>query len=363
MSHLKEKEKKIIALTWWWTWGHIFPLLSTYNYFRDKDEKEEDLYDFEFLWVWEEDSLEEEIATKNKIFFVDIPAWKIRRYFDLRNFYEPLKNLTGIVFWIYYIIKYKIDIVFSKWWYVALPLCIAAFIMRKKIYIHESDTVSWVANKIIWLIANKVFYTFPNNKILENPNKHVLTWQILNPELLDYIENLEIEQNEKLSIIVIAWSQWSTKIFDALIKILPDFPDIDFQVILWEKNMHFRNEFKKFQNVMAHDFVTQKRLWKILKQVDIAITRWWATTLWELNLFWIHSIIVPLSSSAWDHQNKNALFFNEKFSYDIVNERKDFEINLYRNIKKYKNYRKTALNLKWFFHPLQIIEEEINNNI
>ena len=218
MSHLKEKEKKVIALTWWWTWGHIFPLLSTYNYFRDKDEKEEDLYDFEFLWVWVEDSLEEEIAIKNKINFLDIPAWKIRRYFDLRNFYEPLKNLTWIVFWIYYIIKYKIDIVFSKWWYVALPLCIAAFIMRKKIYIHESDTVSWVANKIIGLIANKVFYTFPNGTISEKPNKHILTWQILNPELLDYIENLEIEQNERLSIIVIAWSQWSTKIFEALIK-------------------------------------------------------------------------------------------------------------------------------------------------
>lgn len=363
MSHLKEKEKKVIALTWWWTWGHIFPLLSTYNYFRDKDEKEEDLYDFEFLWVWEEESLEEEIAIKNKIKFLDIPAWKIRRYFDIRNFYEPLKNLTWIAFWIYYISKYKIDIVFSKWWYVALPLCIAAFIMRKNIYIHESDTVSWVANKIIWKIANKVFYTFPNEKIIENPSKHVLTWQILNPELLDYIEDLEIEQNEKLSIIVIAWSQWSTKIFEALLKILPDFPDIDFQVILWEKNMHFREKFKKFPNIMAHDFVTQKRLWKIFKQVDISITRWGATTLWELNLFWIHSIIVPLSSSAWNHQNKNALFFNKNFSYDIVNEENEFEINLYRTIKKYKNFRKTALNLRWFFNPLQIIEEELNNNI
>jgi UDP-N-acetylglucosamine:LPS N-acetylglucosamine transferase len=45
---------------------------------------------------------------------LDIPAGKIRRYFDLRNIYEPFKNLTGIFFGIYYIIKYKIDIIFSK---------------------------------------------------------------------------------------------------------------------------------------------------------------------------------------------------------------------------------------------------------
>jgi len=155
MTHLRKKEKKVIALTGWSTWWHIFPLLSVFNYL-----KEEKKYDF--FWVWELDSLEEETARKNKIPFIDIPAWKIRRYYDVRNFYEPLKNLSWIAFGIYYILKNKIDIIFSKWWYVALPLCIAAFILRKKIYIHESDTVSWIANKLIWKIATKVFYTFPN---------------------------------------------------------------------------------------------------------------------------------------------------------------------------------------------------------
>ena len=95
-----------------------------------------------------------------------MPAWKLRRYFDLRNFYEPLKNLSWIVFWMYYIKKYHIDIVFSKWWYVAVPLCIAAFFLKKEIYIHESDTVSGIANKFIWLLATKVFYTFPHHKAL-----------------------------------------------------------------------------------------------------------------------------------------------------------------------------------------------------
>jgi len=37
--------------------------------------------------------------------------------------------------------------------------------------------------------------------------------------------------------------------------------------------MHFREDFKKIPGIMVHDFITQKRLGKILKQVDIAITR------------------------------------------------------------------------------------------
>jgi hypothetical protein len=37
--------------------------------------------------------------------------------------------------------------------------------------------------------------------------------------------------------------------------------------------MHFREDFKKFPNVLAHDFLTQRRLGTILKKTDIAITR------------------------------------------------------------------------------------------
>lgn len=350
MTHLKEKIKTTMALTWGWTWWHVFPLVSLYNYLKEEN-------DYNFIWVWEEWWLEDEIARTHKIKFLDIPAWKIRRYFDFKNFYEPLKNLTWIFFWLYYIFKYKIDIVFSKWWYVALPLCIAAFIFRKKIYIHESDSTSGIANKIIWLVANKVFYTFPNEKI--DNKKYFLSKQILNPELIEKIDNLSIWININLSVLVIAWSQWSTKIFETLLKLLPNLWDIDFQIVLWEKNMHFREDFKQYDNVLVHDFLTQKRLGSIMKKVDIAITRWWSTTLWELNMFGIHSIIIPLPWSAWDHQNKNASFFKENYWSDVLDENNNLEVELFKKLQKYKWLRKSWLNLEWFFKALQVIEREI----
>lgn len=357
MNAIDVKKRKTIALTWWSTWWHIFPLLSIYNYLKEEN-------NFDYLWVWEENSLEEEIALENNIDFLDIPAWKIRRYFDLKNFYEPLKNITWIFFWIYYILTNKIDIVFSKWGYVALPLCIAAFILRKDIYIHESDTVSGISNKIISKIATKIFYTFPNEETNNPENtKCLLSWQILNPELLDDITSLEINENNKLSVVVLWGSQWSTKIFNWLIKILPDFNDVDFQVILWEKNTHFKPKFKEFPNVKTYDFLSQKALWKVLKDADLAITRWWATSLWELYAFWVKSIIVPLTNSAWDHQKNNSIYFNQAFWSQVVDENHEFEISLYRKIKKNKTYRKKELNLQWFFKPLQTIEKQINETV
>ncbi len=344
------KKRKIIALTWWWTWGHVFPLLSLYNYLKEKNK-------YNFMWFGEEDSLEEEISRRNSVPFYHIPSWKIRRYFDYRNIYEPLKNLTGIIYWIYYIFKYKIDIVFSKWGYVSLPLCIAAKILRKKIYIHESDIKIWISNKIIWLVADKIFYTFPNKKI--DNKKHFISGQILNPELIDYLTTLNVVENKELTVMVSCWSQWSRKIFKNLLKILPSLEDIKFHIILWDKNMNFRKKFKKFPNTIVHDFITQKRLWKILKDIDIAISRWWATTLWELYYFWIHTLIIPLKNSAWNHQQKNAEFFKENFWSDILDENNELDLKILKKLKKYKKFRKWWLNLEWFFDWLKKVKKEL----
>jgi UDP-N-acetylglucosamine--N-acetylmuramyl-(pentapeptide) pyrophosphoryl-undecaprenol N-acetylglucosamine transferase len=180
----------------------------------------------------------------------------------------------------------------------------------------------------------------------------------LNPELLDWLTNLNVEENEKLSVLIIWGSQGSTTIFNEMLKIVPKFEDIDFQIILWDKNLHFKEEFKKFPNIVIHDFVTQKKLWRMLKETDIAITRGGATTLTELTLFWVHSIIIPLKWSAGNHQELNALYFNENFWSDIIHE-EEIETELQKKLRTYKNTRKSWLNLEWFFNPLKTIEKEI----
>jgi hypothetical protein len=39
-----------------------------------------------------------------------------------------------------YLLRFRIDVVFCKGGYVALPVVVAAWILRKKILVHESDT-------------------------------------------------------------------------------------------------------------------------------------------------------------------------------------------------------------------------------
>ncbi len=343
--------KKTIALTGGSTGWHVFPLVSLYNHLSDSNK-------YKFLWFWEEGSLEEKTAKELNIEFYCISAWKLRRYFDFRNFYEPLKNLTWIIQALFYIKRYKIDIVFSKWWYVSLPISIWAKLMRKKLLIHESDSVSGISNSIVSKIADKVFYSFDNKNI--DGSKHILSWQILNPDLLDSIDSLDLEENQKQKVLFIWWSQWSKNILEGLLKIIPRLDFLDFEIILWSKNSHLKQEFSNFENVKTYEFLHPRELWLILKLADIVITRA-GSSLWEQNIFGLHSIIIPLKNSAWNHQRENAKYFKDNFWSDIIRDDENLHIKLEKKLIDYKDLRKIWLNLEKFYEPLNIIENEIKD--
>ena len=339
--------KKII-FTGWGTWGHTTPLVSLHNYLSENGE-------YNYMWLWERNSLEEEVAKTYNIEFHDISAGKIRRYFDIRNFYEPLKNLTGLFESLYHILKHKWDIVFSKWGFVSVPACIAAFILRKKIYIHESDSVMGLANKITSKLATKVFYSFPTEK----SGKHIHSGPIMNPEMLDSIQSVSKEENEKCNVLVIAGSQGSQRIFENLLKILPDCRDIEFHVILGtNEDMELKAALSNFGNVKTYGFIPQTQLAKLYITCDIAITRG-SSTLWELYYFGIHSIIIPLKATGGNHQYHNWVYFNENFGSDLLDEDDNLHLEMFRKLQTYKNLRKTGLNMEWYLDGLKCISDEI----
>lgn len=339
---------KTIALTWGWTGWHIYPLLSIYNYINDEE--------IAMVWVGWKKSLEEKIAKENEITFLPIKSGKLRRYFDLKNFYEPFLNIVWFFQGIFYIFHYNIDVVFSKWGFVSIPLCLAAKLMWKEIYIHESDTVSGLSNKIVWKLATKIFYSFNNDNI--DGKKHILTGQIVNPKMFSpYKEIKEINENWNTEVLVIAWSQGSTIIFENLIKIIQDLPEMNFKIVLGTQNTHFKEKFEKFTNVKTFDYTTQEELSLLYKRADIAVTRGWATSLWELYFFWVHSIIVPLSTSAWNHQFHNAEYFKKEVWSDVLDENKNLHLELFRKLNKYKTLKKKGLNLWWYNYANETIKK------
>ena len=140
-----------IIFAWGWTWWHIFPSLAIAKFLG-----------WEKLFLISKNNLDEEILKKTNFKYKKIFSWKFRRYFDFFAILENFFDVFKFIFWFFQslkiILQFKPDVIFCKWWFVSLPVAFAWKILGKKIILHESDSVMWIANKIISKFANKIFF-------------------------------------------------------------------------------------------------------------------------------------------------------------------------------------------------------------
>lgn len=349
-------QKHRIAMAGWGTWGHVFPIKSLLDYLDQKpnfSKKIEELY-----WFGSKDSLEETVFKRlsqdrngPKFSFVPILSGKFRRETYLKSNLKNIRDLflfvAGIFQSLRYLSKYKIDTIFCKGWYVALPLVVAGRILRKNIVVHESDTHSWLVNKIASKMASKVFTWFDNVLKHSETIGQILSDDIIYdgdivsiPNLKDVFEQYD---NEKTWVLVVGWSQWSQRLYQSLIRAIQTDKtlqtDFVFFVVLWLLNKDLANDFVDIDNVKAFDFVSQKEMWALCAHCDLALTRAGTTSLAEQKLYDMKLLMVPI---GWTHdQYQNAQRYVDHYDDVLVDQRhEDFLNKLVVELKKYKHTKK-----------------------
>lgn len=318
-----------IIFAWGWTWWHIFPSLAIANNLK-----------WEKLFLISKNNLDEEILKKTDFNYKKISSWKLRRYFSLENFTDVFK----FIFWFFESLKiisqFKPDLIFCKWGFVSLPVALAWKILGKKIVLHESDSVMWIANKIISKFAIKIFYW---EKIWNPIN---FSWKIFSDEEKKFFKK---EKNipEDKKILFISWgSQGAVEINYLIDKRLEKICENFFVIHLtWKwKKIHIPEKLEK--NYLGFEFLIWDEYFNFLQISDLVVSRAWAWSIAEILFFQKPSILIPLKSSAWNHQVKNAeklekewlvKYFRKNF-LEIVNS--DFS-EIEKKLKK-KNFENPA---------------------
>lgn len=332
----------------WGTWGHVFPIKSLIEFLSNHPEytqKIEKLY-----WFGAKNSLEsknchelEEHGYEKILRFISIYSWKYRRETyrksKLKNIPDFFLFLFGIIQSVVYLIRYRIDVVFCKWGYVALPLVFAAAILRKKIVVHESDTHPGLVNKIASRFAKKVFTGF--NGALP---KSEMIGQIISDQIIVDAPSISTKNTQ---VLVVGGSQWSKRLYQNLLNVL-EFTrelqsDIDFFVVLGFLNEEMSTAFDKFPNVQVYGFLSQKEMGQLYANCDIAITRAGTTSLAEQKLYDLKQIIIPIPRTH--DQYDNARRYVRQYNDVSINQRdEDFEVQLAKAIKHFKGYKKIMQN-------------------
>ena len=319
-------KKKTIVMAWGGTWWHVFPIKSLIETIISDQKYSEQVK--EIIRFWSKNSLEQEMAAKfwDKVRFISILSWKRRRETPLKSRLKNIRDLflfaVGFIQSTFYLRRSKVDVVFCKGWYVALPVVFAAKFLHKPIFVHESDVKPWLVNKIWNKFSKQSFCWFDNvfpwaivvGQILSDeivPDKNT------NPELLN---SLKAEQKDgKPSILVMWWSQGSKKLYECLADLFNENKTLreyfHYHIILGKLNEDLKQIFKEYPSVTTYDFLSQSDMWILYQHCDISLTRGWTTSLAEQKLFNLKSIIVPIPRTH--DQKLNAEWYVKNFN-DIM---------------------------------------------
>lgn len=370
-----------LAMAWWWTWWHVFPVKSIIEFINKHHEYSQEIW--QIIRFWEKISLESEIFDKissdnQNLIFQAIVSGKYRRETPLKSKLKNIRDLFKFCRWIfqsiYYLKKYQIDVIFCKWWYVALPVVFAGKILKKKIVVHESDVHSWLVNRIASKFATTVFTGFddvlPNSitvgqilsddiishESIRNIPNHTEVW-----EDLTLAEQLFYADPNKTYLLVMWWSQWSKRLYENLVESMNadrhTYSNYEIFLVLWKENQELKSLFDPFKNVYTFDFVSQQDMGLLLKYCDMSLTRAWTTSLAEQKLYNLKIVMVPIPRTH--DQYDNARYYVQHYD-DILLDSNDpnYKENMLEIFRKYQNFKKEKVT-KDILSEISVAKEKI----
>ena len=283
--------KKII-LTGGGTAGHVTPNLALLPSLR----KEE----FEIHYIGSYNGIERRLIEDAGIPYDGISSGKLRRYFDIKNFSDPLRVLKGYGQAKRLMKQYHPDIVFSKGGFVSVPVVLAAKHYKIPVIIHESDMTPGLANKICIPAAKKVCCNFPETLNYLPKDKAVLSGSPIREELLtgDRLSGLQyagLSANRPV-ILVIGGSLGSVTVNHAVRSILPKLLS-QFQVIHICGKGNLDESLIGTSGYVQYEYV-DKPLRHLFAAADLIISRAGANSICEILALRKPNILIPLSAAA-----------------------------------------------------------------
>ncbi len=326
------------------TGGHIYPALSIINKIKEKDK------DSEFLYIGTKDRMESKIVPSMNIPYVGLNVIGLKKNLSVLRFIPLINHAIGKCKKI--IRDFNPDIVIGVGGYITVPVIYTAKRLGYKTIIHEQNSIPGKSNIVLSKYTDKILISLPGSKEYFKHKNIVLTG---NPRCEEayYAKKMDkkelgLNKNKKLVLIVMG-SLGSQTISKALIEIIPQFKNKDYEVLVVSGKDNYDIFPKDIpENVKIIPYL--EGMVNLLKNVDVMVTRAGASTIAEILGANIPSILVPSPYVANNHQLFNAKELVSN-SAGILLEEKEFNSeNLLKKIDLLLTnsvlYKEIACNIK-----------------
>jgi UDP-N-acetylglucosamine--N-acetylmuramyl-(pentapeptide) pyrophosphoryl-undecaprenol N-acetylglucosamine transferase len=309
---------KKILLTGGGSAGHVTPNLSLIESFQKRGDT--------CVYIGSYKGIERGVIAPI-IKYYPIASGKIRRYFSLMNFIDPIFILIGFFQSIFILLKERPAFIFSKGGYVAPPVVFAAKLLGIKIYIHESDSSPGLATKLTAPLADTIFTSDPKSaKYLQSKYSKVqLVKMPIRPSLFSGDKSKVVFTNPSKPTLLVMGGSLGATTLNNFIKHNLNSLSKNYNIIHLTGKKEFSQMPSENQSYLKYDFV-QEELPDLYAAADLILARAGATSLHEFEALQKKCLLVPLpKSQSRGEQIQNAKDFSAVNPAEVI---LDNELNI-----------------------------------
>ena len=348
------------------TGGHIFPAIAIAEEIKMLDSEAE------ILFVGAKGRIEEKIVPSNNFKLITIDITGFDRSNITKNFGLPLKFLVALRKCRQLIGEFGPDVVIGTGGFVCGPVVYAANRMGIPALIQEGNSYAGRTIKFLSKRSAKVVINFDETrKYLRRKDNiikisHPIRSSLKKTERSRASEYFNLSP-EKKTLFIFGGSQGARGINNGIEKILKSLYNSDLNII-WQTG---KNDFERMNNKFQ-DLKDRVKILEFIDKIDLAysaadivICRAGITSIMEIAYLRMASILVPLPTSAENHQEMNARSLEDRRAASVVLQ-KDLQyklsaeiLNLINNEERLSELRR---NVNEFSDPeaaMKIAEESI----
>lgn len=210
------------------------------------------------------------------------------------------------------------DVVFSKGGFSALPPILAAAILRIPIIAHESDATPGIANRITKRFAKILLTSFPTNggMYVGTP----LRSEIEKANAAQGRKFLNFSRSSRPLIFGFGGSQGGKLMNNICAQSLEKI--LKRANVVWIAGPKNLSDFSNKKNKGFRLFpYIHEDFFNVLAAADIVVSRAGSSSIFETAAMKKPMLLIPLSTAAGNHQEKNAEVFRKKGAAEVILEK------------------------------------------
>ncbi len=286
------------------TGGHLFPAVAVAEMIVEK------MPGARILFVGTKSKIEGSVIPKLGYDFKAIWIKGFSRKMNLENILFPLKLIVSIFQSLLINIIYKPDVAIGSGGYVSGPAIFCASVVGAKIMLLEQNSYPGVTTRLLEKYADEIHVTFEDSikhlkkkekiKVTGNPVRKSLT--LIKKE--DALSRFKLSGNKK-TLLILGGSLGALSINKAVAENIEQMLNAGIQLI-WQCGKNYYEQNKKFAspNVFISAFIDDMNC--AYSACDVLVARAGATTIAELLVLGIPSVLIPSPYVAENHQYYNA---------------------------------------------------------